>query len=228
MTIISDSHKFIFVKPVKTAGSSVQANLAKVCAKTDLISAMDHFDPTRDETRYSNKNAVYSLPEHYPSFRIKKNYPDKWGKYWKVSIVRNPWDAEISKYYHRRHLYHLDPATKKLGRPNKFVENYDEPKSFSEYMEVHHRTNWSSCDPYYFINGKMVMDFVLRYENLESDYKKLCKILEIPHQPLPKLKTKIRKEKLDYTKYYEDPKLILKVGAASFKTIQHFGYKFGD
>jgi len=113
-------------------------------------------------------------------------------------------------------------------------KNLPEPTRFSDYMRDHHEFLLhpkQSFDPYYFVDGKMIMDFVLRYENLDSDYKYLCnKILKIRHTPLPHRLTKIRKDRSSYTRHFRGStrkEMIRKIEKENELTVQHFGYKFG-
>ena len=66
------------------------------------------------------------------------------------------------------------------------------------------------------------MDFIGKFENLNEDYLKVCKILDFEPQELHHLKKSNRKP---YKEYYTDKtKKTIEVLYAT--DIQHFGYEF--
>ena len=59
-------------------------------------------------------------------------------------------------------------------------------------------------------NGRLIPDFIGRFENLEKDYKKLCKKIGIKKPPKIPHKKKSRR-KVDYREYYnEETKMLVK------------------
>lgn len=112
MTIISHKHKFIFVRPRKTAGSSVLAALAPLCGEDDVIAHGDSgFDANVDQDEYQLRPPQhadwrgrygYVSPHALPEVIRAKIGTAVWNEYFKFTIARNPWDLFIS-YFH----YHL-------------------------------------------------------------------------------------------------------------------------
>ena len=47
--IISHTHKYIFLKSLKTAGTSVEAALSKHCGAGDMVTPLDDYWFNRDE-----------------------------------------------------------------------------------------------------------------------------------------------------------------------------------
>jgi len=257
--IVNHTHKFIFLKPPKTAGSSVQVALRQFCGPDDTVSYLaDHNDNTdgkerkgRGEGSFRRRGEGFRHIQRYiGNFLVKSGHctlpmiqlgdPEMYehimNNYTKISIVRNPWDAAVSRFYHIKAYYDRMNAGEELPTTNtlKARKNLPEPTRFSDYMRDHHDFLLhpkQSFDRYYFVDGKMVMDFVLRYENLESDYKYLCnKILKIRYNPLPRRLTKIRKDRSPYMRHFRGPtrkEMIRTIEKENERTIQHFGYKFG-
>jgi len=119
--IISHKHKFIFLKTVKTAGTSIQAALAEHCGEKDVI------------TGEGEKN-IHKLPkiptlhhEHvYLTFVKQWLGPKIWDNYFKFAFIRNPFDLAISKYYW---------DYKK--RPDKFTNLKEHVSGLSEINRIH-------------------------------------------------------------------------------------------
>ena len=59
-------------------------------------------------------------------------------------------------------------------------------------------------DRFYIIDDQLCVDFVIRYENLDEDFKEVCRITGIPRFNIPHLKAGIRKERRHYSEYYDD------------------------
>ena len=51
--IISHRHKFVFLKPRKVAGTSVEVALARHCGEEDIVTPIGTFDPEWDEDQYA-------------------------------------------------------------------------------------------------------------------------------------------------------------------------------
>ena len=59
-------------------------------------------------------------------------------------------------------------------------------------------------EPFYFNEeGEKIMDFYMKYERIATDYRKVCKKLKIPYEPLRQLgKFPFKKKNEKYWKYY--------------------------
>lgn len=139
----------------------------------------------------------------------------EWNDYFKFSIVRNPWDKEFSDYKWHKKLKH------------KKVSEYS---TFKDYLRLPEQTKgkglfrWHSNQYDWLIskNGKLEIDFVARFENLQEDFYKICQNINIDPISLPhKNKTK----KLDYRQFYTDETYSW-VKANYKKDIDYFNYKF--
>ena len=199
--IVSHSHKFVFVKTPKTAGTSI-------------VSAIRRF------TDISLRN--YDMGDHEKYYDIiQKN--SKFENYFSFSFVRNPWDLRLSRYFYLKNIE--VPMKKQKG------EVYDETilqtDNFKDWCKI---GSWFPADnegQYSFMcnkNEEFSVDFVGRYENLTDDFNQICDTLNLKINILPSENTTKHKH---YTEYYdEETKQI--VAEKYAKDIEYFGYKFGE
>jgi len=255
--ILSHTHRFIFIKSLKTAGTSVEAALSQHCGGNDVVVPINAFAHNLDESgnpvhRGMNADEVYrTIGQHVDAVTIKAREPEAvWDGYFKFSLTRNPWDRALSYFFWDRRK---DPALKPkkrwwhlLGVPfddfspvrdlfTRFVRertlpNTDDERFYVREGERRYRVPaegyLENNDRFYLIDGKLCVDFVIRYENLQEDYAEVCRRIGIPPTGLPQLKTGIRKQRRPYTDYYTDETCEL-VARLHAKDIELFGYQFG-
>lgn len=140
--IISHKHKFIFIKTVKTAGTSLEVFLSQQCGPQDLVTPIiPHVEPhlARNHEGYYN---------HIPAFQIRhKIAPQIWRSYFKFCVERNPWDKTLSYYHMVNHRSENGVAFNDYLATKQFPLNY----------------------PWYTEPGnpnKIIVDRIIRYENL--------------------------------------------------------------
>ncbi len=245
--IISHKNKFIFIKPTKVAGSSIEIALSKWCGEKDIITPQGSFDSKGDESFYNNLGRNYKgFHGHISAEEIKKKVgKDIWNNYFKFTIIRNPWDVVVSSYFHEKYKtisreFSYKNLKEKIkikdiisGKIFKKAMNFIKlnlkrrvsVKNFDDFVNFFVKNLKNNSEFYFDSNGSPVADFYIKYENLEDDYKKVCEIIGIPYEKLPKLKTKQRKIKKRYSEYYcQKTKEII---ADKFKKeIEYFGYEF--
>ncbi len=153
--LLSHSRRFIFVHIYKNAGTSIRTALRKYCEPGILCRILRRVGGCR----------CPDLPAHMPATEIRDSLPQEvFSSYFKFAIVRNPWDWVVSLYnYILQMPAHVDHAAVKALR------------SFEEYIDwwmVDRRKTQKS-----FISnerGRILVDFVGRYESLERDFAAVC------------------------------------------------------
>jgi hypothetical protein len=228
--IISHTHKFIFIKSLKTAGTSVESILSNYCSGDDIVTPLNDFSHNRNEKgefihRAMNAEDYREIGQHVDAATIRGRLPaELWNSYFKISLARNPWDRAVSFFYweHRQ-----DPAI----RPQKrFYHHlgvpFSEPKmlqqQFRRFLES---DKWGDNDRFYTADGKLCVDFVIRYEQLNDDFAEVCRKLGLPTQDLPRLKAGIRKQRHHYSEYYDEASRAL-VAERHRHDIELLGYRF--
>lgn len=203
--IVSHSRKFIFLKPKKVGGTSVELALSALCGPDDVITPVNeenlrlgrgpqnYIVPYRGLMwRLGFRREGASFPKiefaaHSRGRDIKRHLgADVWRNYLKASIIRNPWDREVSRYFWERDRPHV---------PNEFEE-------FIEKVTARRPIGNDALDCGLHKNG----GFLMRYENLAEDYAAFVRKLGVHDVPeLPNAKGQTRPtEAKKYQQVYND------------------------
>ena len=166
--------------------------------KNEAVAVLDRL---KNKTKYT---------PHMPAYLIRSRIPRRiWDSYYKFCVERNPWDKMVSYYYWQKKL-------KEVG----------EEISFSEYIV---NTNFRG-DTYRYMSKNLdhlLVDRVLRYENLNEELEEVFTSLSIPYKgSLPFLaKHKARKKEGSYRDYY-DKQLEDLVRERFHREIELLGFEF--
>lgn len=224
--LINHKYKFIFLKTRKTAGTSIEIALSRFCEKKDTITEIvSENAQTKEKYGYlgernyylplghCTKKDILKIPLHgWPKFsehstasyvrdRIDR---DIWNSYFKFSFERNPFDRFLSQY-------HWNTRTNKR-------DIYE----YADNAEPYRLSNWEV----YTIRDKLAVDFVGKYENLESDLDEIRQRLSLPDPiVLPETKTGLRPKSQHYSDVL-DEYLIDRISLVCAKEIRTFGYTF--
>lgn len=242
--IISHKYKFIFLKPRKVAGTSLEIALAKHCGDEDIITPITNYSEFSDSAFYNQpiKNYEEGYYNHMPPSEIKEKIgKDIWNKYFKFTVIRNPWDQQVSLFTWRKTVRRQSEKFRK--RPlSLYVKKILNPRSYFIFCKkilkriifkngyfLNRIQNASQADnntKFYFDTFEnQVCDFYIRYENLEEDYHKVCNKLGIPYEKLPLTKDKHRDHDKHYSDYYDDNTEFI-VAEKFKKEIEYFSFKF--
>ena len=224
--IISHSHKYIFIKSEKTAGTSVEAALSKHCGAIDTVTPLGDYWFNRDEKGewiHSSMNAE-GFFQHDPAAEItRKVSPEIWNGYFKFSIARNPWDRVVSLFsWEARNKPELKPQKNffhKLGVP------FDEFGATTERFREFVNGDWKTNDRFYMIDDELCVDFMIRYERLADDLAEVCRRVGLPTIVLPRLKAGLREAGHHYSEYYDEISRGVVAGRHA-NDLRLFGYEF--
>jgi hypothetical protein len=207
--IVSHAHKFIFLKTKKTAGTSIELALTKLCGDDDIITPLTAIDEAQREGGRRAQNwrlhswwtsprplwkrrlfkftaEDYGFYNHMPAEAAKALLNDDhvWRSYFKFAFDRNPWDRQVSFYHHR---YRREAAAPPFG----------------EFIHKDRRARINNYE-IYSIGGDVAVDFVGRFESLEDDLKHaLSQVGLTLDEALPRAKTTFRKSDATYRSYYD-------------------------
>lgn len=229
--IISHSHKFIFIKSEKTAGTSIESALSQHCSGDDIVVPINDFRYNRNEKgefvhKSMNADEEYRrIGQHVDASTIRQKVtPEVWNDYLRISLIRNPWDRTISYFFWiRRQDPALQPRKRfyhHLGVP--FDELAQPKKAFREFLKS---DDFVNNDRFYIIDDQLCVDFVIRYEHLSEDVADLCRRIGLPPIDLPHLKTGFRQKRHHYSEYYDDETRAI-VAEKHRNDIRLFDYEF--
>ena len=107
--LISHAYKFIFVKTVKTAGTSVEAFLEPFCCPPGHV--VNHWTPTLisdfgivGKRWPENDRDNFGFYNHMPASQIFERLPQFYD-YTRLTVVRNPYDRAISYFHFSPNFY---------------------------------------------------------------------------------------------------------------------------
>lgn len=230
--ILSHTHKFIYIKTYKTGSTSVEAALSAVCGPDDVITeASEQLRGVRSKPAQNYRIEHPAKPkralwkrllgrperhyhpsvgyyEHMPAWRVRTYAGEAvWNSYFKFSFERNPWDRQVSWYHYKT------KSKSQAEKPSFDTFNRDRRRAWVE--------NWDL----YTQDGKVALDFVGRYENLDADFAHVLERIGLEGQvALPRTNVR-RVEAKDWHDYYTPASRDLIAGWYA-PEIAHFGYTF--
>src|SRR6202171_6482610 len=180
--IISHKYKLIFIKTAKTAGTSIEVFLSKQCGPMDIVTPIappiEGHQPRNYQGFINPISEIIETPgkflsalrrafvsrekfyNHIPASLVQKRVPAHvWNGYFKFCVERNPWDKVLSHYHMR--------AAPQRGS-----------LSLADYLGM------VSFPLNYFRHTapaaeKIIVDRVLRYENLMDDLSEVFSKLNV-------------------------------------------------
>ncbi|SNS55875.1 Sulfotransferase family protein [Ekhidna lutea] len=211
--ILSHKHKFIFFSFPKTGSESVRA-LLKEFNEADV----------RVYKEIDEKNPFYSHISPIETLSIFNSNGWDYSDYYKFMIVRNPWKRLVSLY---EMIY--NHGVKKLFRPSfnnwlQTIDNKGQGGGGKDYMRWRKYGTYSL--PYYAMRkGDLLVDKVIKLENIDSGIREIFDKLEIElSQEVPKINRR-KKTKESYKFYYNNDS-IERVYKLYEYEIEHFKYTF--
>lgn len=181
--IISHKHKFIFVKTVKTAGTSIEVFLSQHCGPEDVLTPI--FPPIEGHHPRNFEGTVHPISEilrlpfgppsawrhirsqrqlfyrHMPAWLIRVRVPTAiWKNYFKFCVDRNPWDKVLSHYHMTNHREGGQLSLDQYLARGKLPINY--PRYTDSF------------------GSRIIVDRVLRYENLIDELADVFARVHIP------------------------------------------------
>jgi len=190
--MISTTKNFLFIHVPKTGGNSVQ-NILKKYSDDKIIAYKDYQDGIE---RFEIENDKYKVTKHSTLLEYKQALePNIYKNMFKIATLRNPWEMVVSYYFspHRGSI-NWDRTS--------FINLLKNIKPLRYYITTNQKGSFLGD---YFKNSFLKkidneIDFLLRFERLNDDFKRLCKFIGIPEYNLP---VRNKSDRKHYSKYYD-------------------------
>lgn len=221
--LVSHSHRFIYTKTLKTAGTSVESYFERFCMPNDEWTESHARNAYVSESgivgfRGDNMPANCRWWNHMPAALIKDRVGKEiWENYFKFCVVRNPYDKVVSAFYFFRRM-----SNAALAESN----DLDRERAQFEHWLLHMRQIPIDRDKY-LIDGEFCLDEVVRYETLAADLERICDRLRVSWEPaaLPTFKSGIRPNYAKAVDLYTDISRKIVKNAYAFE-LDFFKYDF--
>jgi hypothetical protein len=230
--LISHRYRFIFLKTEKTASTSILRALREIIQETDTLHAAEPrvrdailgsegtLEGASFESQATGRRRLmpgtFGLHRHARAADVRAFIgPAIFDSYLKVTSERDPWDRQVSLYAHRHR-----------NKEGFDIANFDRDMRSPIYNLFHYNRlhNWSI----YTLGGKVCAGMVIRYENLEEDFRAFLQRVGIPPEKtsLTTARASGRSPDRSYRSLYT-PASEARVMRWYRPEIEHFGYHFG-
>ena len=215
--LLSLRYGFLFVHIAKTGGTSVRAALQPLRWRDPwyipqfICSRLSHLTGHRIGSKFPRHAKIIAAKEMLPHELFEELF--------KFALVRNPWDLQVSSYHHiSRERPQLMIGIKDFPSFIRYKLDPERPYQFHMDTSIELQSDYVRG-----LDGKILVDFIGRYENLEADFQEACTRIGIRAPALPHKRRAA--ERKSYRDYYDDDtaEMVAKHFAAD---VEAFGYSF--
>lgn len=195
--MLSLNKQFLFIHVPKTAGNSIQ-NVLRKYSEDKIVICGKHQDGVE---RFEVRNDQYEVTKHSSLKHYQEILdPHLYRKVFKFATIRNPYDRMVSWYFspHR--------GVKEWSRED-FINLVREVPAVRDYIAISDTSSLETIIDKFGLSLKLKppkldqdINFLMRFESLEQDFKKVCQKINIPHEALP---IRNRAERKHYKTYLD-------------------------
>lgn len=215
--LLSHRYQFLFVHIAKTGGSSVRTALQRYRWRDPYY--LPQWIASKMSSLAGHELGI-KLPRHCKIITGQEMLPREFfDALFKFTFVRNPWDLQVSSYHHiRRERPHL-------MLPDESFEQFLRRKLDADRPWQYHIDTSITLQSDYLVDlhGKVLVDYIGRYETLQDDFNSCCDRIGLPRQTLPHRRK--AEDRQRYREYYDDSTRAL-VAEHFARDIELLGYEF--
>jgi hypothetical protein len=155
--IISHKHRFIFIKTTKTAGTSTEVDLSKVIGEDDISTLIE--PPVEGHIAQNYQYDSAHLYNHMSAEAVREYLgARRFNEYFKFCVEREPVSKCISHYSMLKNSTYHNKDTHSLSFEG-YLSNRNFPIDTPKYVDSENR---------------LLVDRILRYEDLEIELSGIC------------------------------------------------------
>jgi len=217
--LISSSKNFVFVHIFKTAGTSV-SNLFLPYARFIEKVTYKYFITKKLVAIYARvfhlENEGQEFITGYHKHATAEEIIDRMGfenfqRKFSFCFVRNPYDHMVSLYHYikqsRGHYLHLEANN--MG--------------FNEFIRHYLTTDPQRQTDFVYLGNKQIVTFVGKFEQLENDLKKICKLIGVSYTSVSHANSSSRGR--NFQEYFTSKDVLNLFNTYFRDDFEHFGYK---
>lgn len=231
--IVSGEHRFIYFVVQKVACTSIKVTLLPLLdidtAGEDVTGYEVVSKPGAPDRKVRRIHKLFDRSEHQINKRaLLEGLDDEYRDYFKFAFVRNPWYRLVSCYSDK-----LREGGKGMWLPDDAGASVYPGMPFDEFVEavhaipdgkanIHFRSQYQTlCNR----RGRIMADFVGRFENIQEDFARVAERIGLPGLELShRLHSGNRRDR-SYTEFYDDR--LRDLVHERFQTdVEMFGYSF--
>jgi hypothetical protein len=218
--LLSLKYRFLFVHIAKTGGTSVR----------DSLGWYKWTDPYRLPQFLCSKISGWAghrigakFPRHAKAIAAQEMLPrDVYEQLFKFAFVRNPWDLQVSSYHHiRRERPDLMTDIPDFATFLRWKFDPERPPQYHADMSTVVQSDYLID-----LHGRVIVDYVGRYEHLAEDFRTACRKIGIRAPQLAHSRRAPDRSR-DYRTYFDDASAELIAGHYR-PDCERFGYRFDD
>lgn len=208
--MFSVSHNFLFVHIPRTGGNSIQ-QIIRHYSEDRIVTDPYPDGQFRDGINRFEVTGTYTRLKHDSLDKYHQVVPrDLFERVFKFCTVRNPWSRSISYYFTPRRW--LKRGVDPYWSPDEFVASLKDLPPMIDSLKI---------------DGEVQdLDFIMRFERLDRDVRKVMEMLGIPRDahPLPHVN---KGQAQNYRQYFDQNReLTSLVGELYAEDIERFCYRY--
>lgn len=161
--LVSHKYKFIFIKTRKTAGTSIEIDLSRIMAAEDIVTEI-----FPEEVGHSPRNYILGDTEfynHMSCMEVRAALGERlFNSYFKFCVEREPVDKCLSHYSMLNNSEFHNPKNLRITWSD-YLSKLDFPVDTEKYIDG---------------TGKLLVDKIVHYENLNDGLYEIFNYLSIP------------------------------------------------
>jgi hypothetical protein len=203
--MICHRQRIVFVHLRRTAGNSIEAALGGIVLFDRWFRRTDTWDNRLHRGPSWRKRNLRGHRIHATAAEIRALYPRQFDRFFRFTIVRNPWE-QMASLYGRLHA-----ADREFTGFRGWLWRFDCAAGTVPRASLHDE------------EGRCLVDFIGRFERLQADFDAACDMAGIPRRPLPRTNAAAGPG-LDAIYDVASVRIVERLYAAD---IERFGYTFG-